>query len=200
MKSKQGVRSRPNPFDKHGIKTVRIHFSDRGGWYSQEDAGTALQLVGGGGEEPYMPPRAATDDELLFRWWATARKYKWRVHPNVVIEIVRPNPSRLQRAWKDLMRPPPDVHNPRITKWLERHKFKLVHHGGDLWNYERPLPERHRFVIATADGHAPLAFRGQTHLLLMGPHHNQPLADYNLAGVQEAIEFIQQSQYAVRIG
>jgi len=190
---------RRNPFDKHGIKTVQLHYDERGGWYYEKDSrAPALQLTGGGGETPYRASRAATDDELLFRWWAMARKYKWRVHPQVVITIARPNPTRLRRAWKELMRPPSNAYNPSITRWLERHKFKLVHHGGDLWNYERPLPDRHRFLIATTDGHAPMTFRGQTHLLLMGPHHNQPLADYNLAGVQEAIELIQQSRYAVR--
>lgn len=188
--------TRRNPFDKYGVKNVRLHYDALGGWFFQADSLVPLQLSGGGSEKPYRPSRAATDDELLFRWWAMARKGKWRVHPKIVFEIIRPNPR--QPARRKPMRPPSDLHNPRITELLGRHKFRLVWQGGDLWRYERPLPDRYTFVISTVDGTAPMTLREQTHLYLMGPQHAEPVSDRNFAGVPEILEFIQQSRYAIR--
>lgn len=90
---------------------------------------------------------------------------------------------------------PRGAHSPRVTKILAQHGFRLVSAGGNLWNYERPLPEGHSLVIADTDGQAPMRMTDATHLYLFTADRAEPKAEHTFLNVNAALTFVQRTRY-----
>lgn len=93
---------------------------------------------------------------------------------------------------------PKGAHNPRITKLLAQHGFRLVSAGGNLWNYERPLFWGQALVIADTDGQAPMRMNEETHLYLFTADRAEPKAEHTFASVSAALAYVERTRYRRR--